>query len=302
MNEQNKSGFKTFVKEYWGCLLLFVLALCMFAYCLRGELQAHLVYRQAQEHGDLLAMGEMRVNGNGEIRQDHTISLPTGSTMCGPYFDYEAGSYVLSVTLHAEEAVTDQTISVTASGGTEQIGTYLLQEGPNLIQVDLEKDVKQLEIVLRNEGTGELEVQELTFESGFVPGWEEQQEPEVEQSSTEIEGIDLLSDMKWTENANLENGILTLYKGDYIYGPYLDLEAGEYVIVLDCDYDQKMGELTAQVTAENGEIILATQTVQPGENPIRFSVDDDIKGMEIVLRNEIFDKICIYTIMLNQVK
>lgn len=299
MNEQNKSGFKTFVKEYWGCLLLFVLALCMFAYCLRGELQAHLVYRQAQEHGDLLAMGEMKVNGNGEIREDHTISLPTGSTMYGPYFDYEAGSYVLSVTFHAEEAVTDQTISVTASGGTEQIGTYPLQEGQNSIQVDLEKDVKQLEIVLRNEGTGELEVQELTFESGFVPGWG-QQDPEVEQSSAEIEGIDLLPDMKWTENAALKNGVLTLYQGDYMYGPYMDLQDGEYTIVLCCDYDQQMGELTTQVTADNGKIILATQAMRPGENIIGFLVKDDIKGMEIVLRNEIFDSITISKAELNQ--
>ena len=299
MNEQNKSGFKTFVKEYWGCLLLFVLALCMFAYCLRGELQAHLVYRQAQEHGDLLAMGEMKVNGNGKIREDHTISLPTGSTMYGPYFDYEAGSYVLSVTFHTEEAVTDQTISVTASGGTEQIGIYPLQEGQNSIQVDLEKDVKQLEIVLRNEGTGELEVQELTFESGFVPGWEEQQEPEVEQSSTEIEGIDLLPDMKWTGNAAFENGILTLYQGDYMYGPYMDLDAGDYTIVLCCDYDQRMGELTTQVTADNGTKILKTQNVQPGTNKIEFSIDYYIKGMEIVIRNEIYDMISIQKLQLS---
>ncbi len=299
MNEQNKSGFKTFVKEYWGCLLLFVLALCMFAYCLRGELQAHLVYRQAQEHGDLLAMGEMRVNGNGEIREDHTISLPTGSTMYGPYFDYEAGSYVLSVTFHAEEAVTDQTISVTASGGTEQIGTYLLQEGPNLIQVDLEKDVKQLEIVLRNEGTGELEVQELTFVPGSVPGWEEQQELVDKQPSAETESIDLLPDMKWTENAAFENGILTLYQGDYMYGPYVDLQAGDYTIVLCCDYDQQMGELTMQVTAENGTEILKTQNVQPGTNKIEFSVEYYIKGMEIVIRNEIYDMISIQKLQLS---
>lgn len=299
MNEQNKSGFKIFVKEYWGCLLLFAVALCVFAYCLRGELQEYLVYRQAQEHGDLLAMGEMKVNGNGEIRENHTISLPVGSTMYGPYFDYEAGSYVLSVTFHAAEAVTDQTISVTASGGTEQIGTYPLQEGQNSIQVDLEKDEKQLEIVLRNEGTGELEVQELTFAPGSVPGWEEQQELVDKQPSTETESIDLLPDMKWTENAAFENGILTLYQGDYMYGPYMDLQAGDYTIVLCCDYDQQMGELTMQVTAENGTEILKTQNVQPGINKIEFSVDYYIKGMEIVIRNEIYDMISIQKLQLS---
>lgn len=305
MNEQNKNSLQTFIKEYWGYLLVCILSLGVFIYCIQGDLQVHIAYKEAEKQGDLLAMGEMKVNGSGIIREDHTIVLPTESTMYGPYFDYGAGSYVLSVTFHTSEAVTGQSISVTASGGTEQIGTYPLQEGENLLQVDLEKDQKQLEIVLRNEGTGELEVQELTFTPGTVPGWGEQQEepeeqPSEEQSVEETAGIDLLSDMQWKENAIFENGVVTLYQGDYMYGPYMDLEAGTYEIHISCNYDQQVGGLTVQVTAENGSMILATQDLQSGENMIQFSVEDYTKGMEIVLRNEIFNSITISKVELNQ--
>lgn len=305
MNEQNKNSLQTFIKEYWGYLLVCILSLGVFIYCIQGELQVHIAYKEAEKQGDLLAMGEMKVNGSGIIREDHTIVLPTESTMYGPYFDYGAGSYVLSVTFHASEAVTGQSISVTASGGTEQIGTYPLQEGENLLQVDLEKDQKRVEIVLRNEGTGELEVKELTFTSGTVPGWGEQQEepeeqPSEGQSVEETAGIDLLSDMQWKENAIFENGVVTLYQGDYMYGPYMDLETGTYQIYINCNYDQQLGGLTVQVTAENGSQVLATQDLQPGENMIQFSVEDYTKGMEIVLRNEIFDSITISKVELNQ--
>lgn len=312
MNEQNKNSLQTFIKEYWGYLLVCILSLGVFIYCIQGELQVHIAYKEAEKQGDLLAMGEMKVNGSGIIREDHTIVLPTESTMYGPYFDYEAGSYVLSVTFHASEAVTGQSISVTASGGTEQIGTYPLQEGENLLQVDLEKDQKQLEIVLRNEGTGELEVKELTFTPGTVPGWGEQQEEPVEQppveqppedsTGGETAGMDLMPDMQWKENATFENGVLTLYQGDYMYGPYMDLEAGTYEIHISCNYDQQVGGLTVQATAENGSQVLATQDLQPGENVVEFSVTEYTKGMEIVLRNEIFDQISIQSVMLHQVK
>lgn len=311
MNKQNKNGVTAFIKEHWGYLLVFILSLGIFIYCIQGELQAHIAYKQAQEQGDLLAMGEMRVNGSGEIREDHTIFLPAQSAMYGPYFDYDAGSYVLSITFHASEAVTDQSISVTASGGSEQIGYYLLHEGQNLIQVDLEKSQKRVEIVLRNEGTGTLEVQALTFTPGTVPGWEEQQKeepvgqpsvehPSEDSTSEEVSGMDLMSDMQWKENATFENGVVTLYQGDYMYGPYMDLEAGTYQIHINCNYDQQVGGLTVQVTAENGSQVLATQDLQPGENVVEFSVTEYTKGMEIVLRNEIFDSVTVSEVKLNQ--
>ena len=116
----------------------------------------------------------------------------------------------------------------------------------------------------------------------------------------ETAGIDLLSDMQWKENAIFENGVVTLYQGDYMYGPYMDLETGTYQIYINCNYDQQLGGLTVQVTAENGSQVLATQDLQPGENMIQFSVEDYTKGMEIVLRNEIFDSITVSKVELNQ--
>ena len=167
-NKQNRNHLKKFYQQYWGCLLMILLASGVFLYCLRGELQEYLVYQSAQAQGDLLAMGEMRVNASGTIREDDTIVLLPGGIMYGPYFDYKAGSYILDVFFSYTEEVTDQTVSITSSGGVEQIGSYLLKSGENQIQVDLEEDQDQLEIVLRNESEGEFEIRSLMFYPGTL--------------------------------------------------------------------------------------------------------------------------------------
>lgn len=53
-------------------------------------------------------------------------------------------------------------------------------------------------------------------------------------------------------------GTLILHGGDYMYGPYIDLESGDYQLILECEFDQRKGSLTAQMTAENGGWTLET--------------------------------------------
>lgn len=303
-NHQNNNCLNIFVRKYWGCLLATFVAVLVFLYCTWDGLQEHLAYKRAQSQGDLLSMGEMRVNDSGVIRDDGTIELLAGGTMYGPYFDYEAGSYILNVVFDASGEVTEATISVTSSGGANQLGSFPLRGGENQIQVVLAEDQRQLEIVLRNEGTGIFEITSLLFYPGILPEQVEENDtlptpiPSEEPTGVVDTSIDLLPDVLYSDRVTEEEGMLILSQGGYLYGPYIDLEPGNYQMVLECEFDQQVGSLSAQVTAENGSWIITTQEIISGVNIIPLSITQYTKGIEIVMRNEIFDEIKVLQIEL----
>lgn len=283
--------FHSFIKEYWGYLLVLVIALTIFGGTLRTPLSTHFAYMSAKETGDMLGMGEMRVNQVGYIQEDGSIVLPTGGTMFGPYFNFPAGDYVLEVVCTGLADLPLPTISITSDGGVGQLGSFPLSEGRNQLGMTLDSNQTRVEFVVRNEVEGqELTISALTFALG-APTVTPTPVPTPTPLPQDTQSTDLLPQMLHNELGERTDAGIVLFKGGILYGPYLTLAPGTYQLHLMCDFDASQDSLELQATAENGSKELSTWPLSSGQNVLEFTIEVQQAGVEFVVINEVFEEI-----------
>lgn len=69
------------------------------------------------------------------------------------------------------------------------------------------------------------------------------------------------------------NGTIKIANGQIMYGPYLSLEAGQYVLKITADCGD--AEASLRISSNFGEDIISMQTLKSGENIYYFTLDED---------------------------
>jgi len=103
---------------------------------------------------------------------------------------------------------------------------------------------------------------------------------------------DIKAFMKINENATLDNDKnVNVSKNGILYGPYTNLEKGNYELSMDCSYDDSQEEQLLRITSDNGAKQMGEYKIRNGENKVDFQVSDNAKNVEFVISNERFDSI-----------
>lgn len=90
----------------------------------------------------------------------------------------------------------------------------------------------------------------------------------------------LNNDLYLSNGESAKNGIIDLHKGEFAYGPYVPLGKGIYNLCIELQ-----GEAgTLEVTNGNGVELLLSNELQPGENNVKFVLDEAKDGVEFVIR------------------
>ena len=87
--------------------------------------------------------------------------------------------------------------------------------------------------------------------------------------------------MTFSRNGMMQDdGSIVIEAGDIMFGPYMDVPAGEYylTVTLDCD-----NAVSMNITTDSGQRLLETHILQNGENQIELSLSEDVKQLEFVI-------------------
>jgi hypothetical protein len=95
-----------------------------------------------------------------------------------------------------------------------------------------------------------------------------------------------------------ESGFFEINKGGSLYGPYIRLNSGSYILNIDCEFDDSFGNPELCITDNFGNILLQTAPLSKGENFISFTFNKYYDNVEFVINNEYFQKIEVKNIFL----
>ena len=86
---------------------------------------------------------------------------------------------------------------------------------------------------------------------------------------------------------------LSVQTGGIVYGPYSDLRKGSYDLIVDYSYKAIDIPLKLRITTNSGQTIIMEQEIHPGQNTIKFMLENDIQAVEFVLANNSNENILI---------
>ena len=93
--------------------------------------------------------------------------------------------------------------------------------------------------------------------------------------------VNLLSKMTVSDaSMKLENGSVQIQPGQVLFGPYLTLNAGKYMLRFDAKCQE---EQPIRITAKSGQIEITSAKIQQGSTEIAFSLDRDTNDIEFVI-------------------
>jgi len=97
-----------------------------------------------------------------------------------------------------------------------------------------------------------------------------------------------------------ESGFFEIYKDGILFGPYITLKPGSYLIILDCDFDNSIGNPILNINTDFGKKELQNSILYKGENHIYFILDKKWDSIEFVISNNIFPIIEVKNIFLKK--
>jgi hypothetical protein len=95
-----------------------------------------------------------------------------------------------------------------------------------------------------------------------------------------------------------ELGFYEIFKDGILYGPYITLNAGNYNLLVDCDFDNSIGNQTLNISTNFGNNLLQTVPIYNGENHISFTLKEKYDNIEFVIENKNFPKIEVKNMLL----
>lgn len=96
--------------------------------------------------------------------------------------------------------------------------------------------------------------------------------------------IDCIPYAQTNEFAERQKDQIELFPNGIVYGPYLTLPQGDYVLNMNVSLNGAGRTLT--ITSDNGTQVLGEQFLSDGENVVRFHLPEEQRGVEFVLRND----------------
>lgn len=84
------------------------------------------------------------------------------------------------------------------------------------------------------------------------------------------------------ESMKQEDGSIQVLPGQLLFGPYMSLDRGKYLIEIDADCES---EQQLRITANSGQKILLSTSICTGTNEITFSLDELTHQVEFVIDN-----------------
>lgn len=96
----------------------------------------------------------------------------------------------------------------------------------------------------------------------------------------------LVNMMYYTDGIQLDGEKFIIPQGETLFGPYIDLSAGEYLLTFDCAMNSKNANAQMiRITAELGQTIISEEPLKEGMNNIQISLDSSKSNVEFVLNN-----------------
>ena len=91
-----------------------------------------------------------------------------------------------------------------------------------------------------------------------------------------------LSKMICSDPAMLQmDGTVSVSSGQVLYGPYLSLPSGEYILTIAAEDGEDDASL--RISANSGEEIISMETLKNGENIYHFVLNEDKEGVEFAI-------------------
>lgn len=111
--------------------------------------------------------------------------------------------------------------------------------------------------------------------------------------STFEDDTPLLPKMKMNGDGVLTSNEAQLSPGGILFGPYIDLQPGNYQLTLDCTLPSESDVLSLNITARQGQAQMQTVSIHNGSNVIPIKLDVAWPAVEFVVRNPFATEITI---------
>lgn len=92
----------------------------------------------------------MFLSNQESILDNQLYALNKRDIMYGPYMDLNKGSYTLAINVDFDQSLGLQDLMITSDSGENILRIVALKKGENLINIDLDKPVKDVEFVIQN--------------------------------------------------------------------------------------------------------------------------------------------------------
>lgn len=199
--------------------------------------------------------------------EEENVVVPENETMFGPYASLMPGRYKLAIEC---EAKGENQIIVRDMDAEKNLVISILEDGSNEYEFDLFERLDRVELYLLNETGGNITVKEVV----------------LEQMNSFKEGDKVLinEQMLLNENSVYENGKLIIKEEGIVFGPYWNMNAGDYTICIDAAMEES-GEVSLFITANEANTEIMSVPLKKGENRIPFTLGVYERGVEFKLIN-----------------
>ena len=127
-----------------------------------------------------------------------------------------------------------------------------------------------------------------------VTGWDLQSVQELLISCGKP--IDCIPYAQINEFAERRKDQVELFPGGIVYGPYITLPQGDYVLKINVSLNGL--ERPLSITSDNGTQVVEEQILSDGENVVRFRLPEEQRGVEFVLKNDTDKNMCLFKLLL----
>lgn len=229
-------------------------------------------YNIAKEFESLKAAENQNIMGTlsyseGCYVEKENVVVPEDETMFGPYVSLMPGRYKLAI--ECETGGENQLI-VRDMDAEKDLLITMLQNGRNEYEFDLFERLDRVEVYLLNETGSNIIVKEVVLE---------QMDSFKEGDKILINGQMLLN-----ENSVIENGKLIMKEDGIVFGPYWNMNAGDYTIYIDVAMEES-DEVSLFITANEANTEILSVPLVKGDNRIPFTLGVYERGVEFKLIN-----------------
>ncbi len=201
---------------------------------------------------------------SGAVRDEPVIwSLRDGQFIYGPYLNLKAGSYRLVIDADLEK---ETECVITADSGKRNIKTYRLKPGMNEIAFGLEEMAFQVEFPIYSKEGSRIKLRRVMLEDTMTGT-----------------RTDYTAQMCAGQAENIGEKTIYIPENAYIYGPYLYLEAGRYLLSADVEMT---GEVLCRITSAAGTETITEYLLKPGHNEVEFALQEDAYGVELPVASD----------------
>lgn len=199
--------------------------------------------------------------------EEKNVVVPENETMFGPYVSLMPGHYKLAIECRAKG---DNQIIVRDMNAEKTLVVSTLEDGSNEYEFDLFERLEQVELYLLNTTGGDIAVKEVVLEQIY--------------SYKEGDKVLINEQMLLNENSDFKNGKLIIEKDGVVFGPYWDMNAGNYTICIDTEMEES-DEISLFITANEANTEILSMPLKKGENRIPFTLGVYENGVEFKVIN-----------------